>query len=125
RNQNLPAWITDVAGPQNRSAFLPPTLVRPGTHPDVPASPMPAERKTASRRAMQAARAIRRRRRRDAHLATPRGRGLDAQQLKEPVTFTRGLNCVDPVKVPAVRFFLSVTFTSLFAPPFRSQCRPL
>src|SRR5439155_17709390 len=110
RNQNLPAWIAAVAGPQNRSAFLPATLVRPGTHPDVRAPPMPAETRAASRRATQAARAIRKRRRRDAHDATPREPGLGAQQLKEPETLTRGPNCVDPVKVPAVRFFFSVTF---------------
>ncbi len=41
----------------------------------------------------------------------PRG-PVGAQQLKEPVTFTRGVKCVEPVKVPAVRFFFSVTFTS-------------
>jgi hypothetical protein len=39
------------------------------------------------------------------------------------VTFTRGVKCVEPVKVPAVRFFFSVTFTSL-SKPFRSQALP-
>ena len=34
-----------------------------------------------------------------------------------------GTKCVDPVKVPVVRFFLRVTFTSL-SKPFRSQALP-
>jgi len=121
RNQCLPAWMAADAGPQYLYAGFPSIFDCPGVQPALRARPAWAEREPASRRAMQAAR-ISAGRLRGGHSARTRD-GL-AQQLKEPVTLMRGTKCVEPVKVPALRLFFSVTFTSL-SKPFRSQALPL